>query len=129
MKRFWVFINNRENRPVTVYFLLIFFIAAFLMYNRLGYLSLLWSLLAVVFFAIPIPAPMFAWRYLSNRGMQDQLRLLWGAYLLSYVLSVGVLWYWAGDIGTALFMGFLYYGYPGTLFLFLALRLSRSRSH
>lgn len=114
-----------ENRPILIYFVVIFGSAAFAMSGTYGWMALLWALLVTLLFGVSIPAPLFLWKYVQRKEIRKPLPVMLGAYGASYVILSLIFMPATGSILGGVFMGVLYYGFPGTLLALLGFKFLR----
>jgi hypothetical protein len=115
--------KSSEFRPIITYFLVVFLAAVLSLYGRLGWWSLAAGLLTVIVIGLAVPAPLLVHKYLQKKGLETKIRWLAGSYALSFVIITIVFSLQLGTIYAGILLGFLFYGYPGTL-LFIASQLA-----
>ncbi len=112
-----------QTRHILIYFLTIFGSSAYMMSGTYGWWSLLWALLTVLIFGVGIPAPLFFNRIVvKKKGYANPLPILLWSYLGAFVFLLLVFIPQTGSLWGGIFMGLLYYGYPGTVIAWIAFR-------
>lgn len=117
--------NDINMRPIIIYFVTIFGTTAFAMSGSFGWWALLWALLAVLIFGVGIPSPLFLYKYAQKKQIERPVPILVGCFASAYVFLSLVFMPQTGSVLGGLFMGLLYYGYPGSLMALLGFRFLR----
>jgi len=114
-----------ERRPVILYLVTIFLTTSAALAPRYGWSALLGGLLAVLFFALPIPAPWFVWKYLQRKNIPYSPKILIAAFVLAFGLAAVFCGIKSQSLLAGLLLGVLFYGYPGILLFALGHKFIR----
>lgn len=120
--------KNYNLRPIFIYFGTIFGTTAFAMSGSFGWWALLWALLATLVFGVSIPSPFFVYKWALKKEIAKPVSILVSCYAASFVFLSLIFAPQTGSLAGGLFMGFLYYGYPGTIMSLLAFRFLRKKA-
>ena len=121
--------NRNFTRPVVMYFVLVFLVSTMLTIGRWGWYAPLWALLALVIFAVPIPAPIFAWHILKQKGLERYKPQLLRSFALSFAVLIPFFSVMVQSVVNGILLAVVCYGYPGIVVLVISIRLKSLRPH